>query len=61
MQPGYAPGGGIEYKFASQWSFKVEYQFVELDADQPIGSLGGYVVTKDTELNTVRGGINYHF
>ncbi len=61
MQLGYALGGGIEYKFASQWSFKAEYQYVDLNADRPIGSLGGYVVTKDTELNTIRGGINYHF
>jgi outer membrane immunogenic protein len=60
-QTGYVLGGGVEYKIAAAWSFKAEYQFVDLAADRPIGNLGGYVITKDTELNTVRGGLNFHF
>jgi outer membrane immunogenic protein len=61
IQTGYAAGGGVEYKFAPDWSLKVEYQRIQLDADRPVNSVGGYVITKDTELDTVRGGINYHF
>jgi outer membrane immunogenic protein len=61
VQTGYTIGGGLEYKIAPVWSLKVEYQYIDLDADRPVGNLGGFVVTKDTELNTVRVGINYHF
>jgi outer membrane immunogenic protein len=60
-QIGYAAGGGVEYKIDPAWSLKVEYQYVELNSDQPVGTLGGFVRTRDTELDTVRGGINYHF
>jgi outer membrane immunogenic protein len=60
-QIGYAAGGGVEYKIDPAWSLKVEYQYVELNADRPVGTLGGFVRTRDTELDTVRGGINYHF
>ncbi len=59
--PGYVLGGGVEYKFSPAWSLKAEYQFIDLDNDRPVDSTGGYVITKNTELNTFRGGINYHF
>jgi outer membrane immunogenic protein len=60
LHAGYVLGGGIEYKFNPAWSFKAEYQFIDLGHDDATGP-GGYVHTKDTELDTVRGGINYHF
>jgi outer membrane immunogenic protein len=61
IQTGYAAGAGLEYKLAPSWSLKAEYQHIDLSADRPIGSLGGYVNTRDIELDTVRGGVNYHF
>ncbi len=61
IQTGYTAGGGLESKIAQGWSFKVEYQRIELDADRPVGSLGGFITTKNTELDTVRAGLNYHF
>ncbi len=60
-QTGYVIGGGIEYKLTPAWSLKTEYQYIELAKDRPIDSLGGYVITKDTEVNTLRAGLNYHF
>ena len=61
MQTGYVLGGGFEYKIAPAWSLKAEYQYIDLAADRPVGSLGGSVTTRDTELNTFRGGVNFHF
>jgi outer membrane immunogenic protein len=61
IQTGYAAGGGLESKIAPAWSFKVEYQHLELDADRPVNNFGGFIVTRNTELDTVRGGLNYHF
>ncbi len=61
MKTGYVLGGGVEYQFAPAWSFKAEYQFIELGNDNATDGTGYYVRTKDTELNTVRGGVNYHF
>jgi outer membrane immunogenic protein len=60
IQTGFAAGGGFEYKLRAGWSFKTEYQHVELDADRPVGN-AGFVTTRKTELDTVRGGLNYHF
>jgi outer membrane immunogenic protein len=61
IHTGYVLGGGLEYKLTPSWSLKAEYQYIELGHDNATDSLGGYVRTLDTELNTVRGGINYHF
>ncbi len=61
IQTGYTLGGGFEYKIATSWSLKAEYQYIDLAADRPAGDLGGYVITRDTELNTFRGGVNFHF
>ncbi len=60
LQSGYVLGGGVEYKLNPAWSLKAEYQYIDLSHDNATDGLGGYVVTKDTELHTVRGGINYH-
>ncbi len=58
---GYVLGGGLEYLIAPGWSVKAEYQYIDLGLDNATDGLGEYVRTKDTELNTVRGGVNYHF
>jgi outer membrane immunogenic protein len=61
VQTGWTAGFGVEYKIDPNWSLKVEYQHVDLAADRPVGSLGGIVITSDTQLDTVRAGINYQF
>ena len=58
---GYAVGGGLEYKFTRNWSAKAEYQYIQLGSDYATNGTGNYIRSKDTELNTFRGGINYHF
>jgi outer membrane immunogenic protein len=61
-QTGYVLGGGVEYKFRPDWSVKVEYQYLNLDAplSSPVGPLG-YGFGETTKVHTVRVGLNYHF
>ncbi len=59
-QTGWVVGGGVEYKFAPNWSGKVEYQYLDLDApfSSPVGPLG-YGAGDQTQVHTVRVGVNY--
>jgi outer membrane immunogenic protein len=59
-QTGWTAGGGLEYKFTPNWSGKVEYQFISLDATDPFGAgrLGDAALGR-TEVNTIRVGLNY--
>jgi outer membrane immunogenic protein len=62
IQAGYAAGGGIEYKFTSSLSAKIEYLHIDLGSI----SLAGYFyqpfhASFDTRFDTVRLGLNYHF
>ena len=65
---GWTVGAGIETKFASNWSAKLEYLYMDL------GSIGNSVVlpaaagfplaanvTSRVTDSIIRGGINYHF
>jgi outer membrane immunogenic protein len=60
---GWTVGGGVEYKIAPAWSVKAEYQFFNF------GNSGLNIVDRrdvdhyDNKLTiqTVKGGINYHF
>jgi outer membrane immunogenic protein len=61
VRMGFAAGGGLEYKLRRALSFKVEYQYIDLSHATATDPLRGSVATRDTELNTVRGGIAYHF
>jgi outer membrane immunogenic protein len=58
---GYAAGGGVEYKISPGWTAKVEYQFVDLSQKNAIDQAGASLNTVDTQLSTVRAGLNYHF
>ncbi len=60
---GYALGGGVEYRFSQEWSFKVEYLYINLGQNEPsnaaevvLGSTG-----RDDEYDIVRFGLNYRF
>jgi outer membrane immunogenic protein len=61
IETGYVLGGGAEYKISPAWSVKAEYQFIDLGNSDATNGLGSFIRTKDTELNTVRAGVNYHF
>jgi len=63
---GYTVGGGLEYMFAPSWSAKVEYQYYNfgkrdlyyyLPPFYPFGVDARY----DSDIHTVKAGINYHF
>jgi len=56
---GYTLGGGIEWKFAPNWSLKTEYLYVDLGDQTLSGPSGTY--TTDTDFHTVRAGVNFHF
>ena len=62
-ETGWVVGGGIEYLFASCWSLKVEYQYIDL-GNQTISGVASDTYTDrmpyDTNFHTVRAGINYH-
>jgi outer membrane immunogenic protein len=60
-ETGYVAGGGVEYKFSPSWSGKVEYQFINLDQKDATDQAGASLNTVDTQLSTVRAGLNYHF
>ena len=57
---GWTIGGGVEYKFAPDWSLKAEYLYADLGefrANVPF--IVALTRTSDITLNTVRVGINY--
>ena len=58
---GYTVGGGFEYLFAPAWSAKVEYQYYNFDnttiATPLLGTIGSY----NSEIHTVKVGLNYRF
>lgn len=56
---GWTAGGGVEYKFAPEWSLKAEYLYADLgdfEANVPFVAIAR---TSDMTLNTVRVGVNY--
>lgn len=54
---GWVLGGGVEYKFAPEWSTKLEYLYTDFGKN----SFDGLGASRSTELsvNAVRVGINY--
>ena len=62
-------GAGLEYAISPQWSLKAEYLAMKLGsrsfnlAEQPFGGNadGGYSVSTDFKLQTVRAGLTYRF
>src|SRR5208282_2368429 len=59
-QTGWVVGGGVEYKLAPNWSGKIEYQYMDLDASSATGAGPlGFAANNDTQVHTVRVGLNY--
>jgi outer membrane immunogenic protein len=61
---GYVVGGGWEYYFAPAWSFKAEYQFIDLGHQTISGvSTNAVFITtnNETKFQTARIGLNYKF
>jgi len=55
---GWVAGAGIEYRFAPQWTAKLEYNYADL-GDYSY-SFGGGPKTSDLTLQTVKVGVNYY-
>ena len=61
---GWTVGGGWEYSFAPNWSFKVEYNFMDFgDKDTTFTDFTGasFPFRIDQQVQTVLVGINYRF
>jgi outer membrane immunogenic protein len=59
---GWTVGGGFEYLFAPNWSGKIEYMYADLGSTTfGTGTLVAGGVGVGHTLNTIKGGINYHF
>jgi outer membrane immunogenic protein len=62
MYSGWTIGGGVEKRFAPQWSLKLEYLYTDLGGKDlyqaPVAGFPEHVAYK---LNTIRVGINYYF
>jgi outer membrane immunogenic protein len=54
---GFVGGVGIEYGFASHWSAKAEWLYLDL-ADRTYAATG---TNNGLAANLVRFGVNYHF
>jgi len=62
-QVGWAVGGGVEYAINSNWSARIEYDFVDLPSRDMIlhGPRGAFPVGIDFTIQKVVAGINYRF
>jgi outer membrane immunogenic protein len=61
IHSGWTVGGGFEYLFAPNWSGKVEYMYADYgSATYGAGLVPGGFGLRST-VNTIKGGINYHF
>src|SRR5262249_11908171 len=61
---GWTAGAGIEYAFYNNWSFKVEYLFVDLNKHNAVATGPGVTAVPFTTRwtdNVVRAGLNFRF
>jgi outer membrane immunogenic protein len=56
---GWTAGGGLEYMFSPQWSAKVEYQYYDFGKDSYTAV--GFPYEVDSNIHTVKAGINWRF
>jgi outer membrane immunogenic protein len=56
---GWALGGGVEYKFAPEWSAKLEYMYMDLGKNHFDTTDLGQPRNTELTMNTVKVGINY--
>lgn len=62
LYSGWTIGGGLEKRFAPQWSLKLEYLYTDLGGkDLFQANVPGYPEHVAYQVNTLRVGINYYF
>lgn len=59
VNTGYVVGAGVEWAFAPRWSMKAEYLYMDF-GNQTLAGTGGVAVV-DTDVQTMRVGLNYKF
>lgn len=64
-QVGWTAGGGVEWMFLPNWSAKAEYLYTSVSGgnSNPWGNTGTQLtnINNNTQWNTARAGVNYHF
>jgi outer membrane immunogenic protein len=62
-QYGWTVGGGVEYAINTNWSARVEYDYVDLPSRNIVltGALGSLPASVNFTIQKVVGGINYRF
>ncbi|MDQ0505509.1 outer membrane protein [Xanthobacter agilis] len=60
---GWTIGGGVEYAFTNNWTFKAEYLYVDLGTSDNIlpFTVYGLDAENDNKFNTIKAGVNYKF
>jgi outer membrane immunogenic protein len=60
---GWLLGLGVEYAIAPNWSAKIEYNYIDFGNDDFRFAVGAAGITAniDTQLHTIKGGVNYRF
>jgi outer membrane immunogenic protein len=61
FRAGWAAGAGVEVGFERNWTFKVEYLYVDLGSRQMFNVVPGVPETVSFTANIVRAGFNYKF
>jgi hypothetical protein len=64
LRPGWLVGVGVEYFFASQWSAKLEYNYMDFGSRSvPLsdGANGFFTEEIHQRMNLIKVGLNYHF
>jgi len=64
LRLGWVVGGGVEYMFASNWSAKLEYNYMDFGGKSvPFTDLGTGFFTEEIHQNVhlLKVGLNYHF
>ena len=61
---GWIVGTGVEWAFASDWSAKAEYNYMDFGSRKvDFASFGGSPVSLDIDqrISVIKAGVNYHF
>jgi outer membrane immunogenic protein len=61
FRAGWTVGAGVEVGFERNWTFKLEYLYVDLGSSQMFNIVAGVPETVSFTANIVRAGINYKF
>jgi outer membrane immunogenic protein len=61
FRAGWTVGAGVETKLTQNWTFKVEYLYVDLGSSQMFNIVPGVPETVSFNANIIRAGFNYKF